>query len=112
MRLLHEDTDFVDLFVSHMLARTVRVERDLVDQLFNSVEKQLARSLLVLAQFGKGDQPQAIIPKVSPETLAKMIGTSRARVSAFLNKFRKLGLIDYNGGLRVNSSLLGVVLRD
>jgi len=112
VRLLHEDSDFADLFASHMLARAVRVEEELVDQLFDSVERQLARVLLSLAQFGKGDQPQPVILKISPETLAQMVGASRPRVSAFLNKFRKLGFIDYNGGLKVNSSLLSIVLRD
>jgi len=112
VRLLHEDSDFADLFVSYMLARTVRVEEDLVDQLFNSTERRLARALLLLSHFGKTDQPQPVIPKISQETLAQMVGASRARVSSFLNKFRKLGLIDYNGGLHVNSSLLSIVLRD
>jgi len=112
VRLLHEDADFADLFVSHMLVRTVRVEEDLVDQVFGSVERQLARVLLLLAQFGTGDPPRPVVPKISPESLAKMIGTSPPRVTAFLNKFRKLGFIDYNGGLRVNSSLLNIVLRD
>jgi CRP/FNR family transcriptional regulator, cyclic AMP receptor protein len=112
VRLLHEDTDFADLFVSYMLARTVRVEEDLVDQLFNSTERRLARALLLLSHFGKTDQPQPVIPKISQETLAQMVGASRARVSSFLNKFRKLGLIDYNGGIRVNNSLLSIVLRD
>jgi CRP/FNR family transcriptional regulator, cyclic AMP receptor protein len=112
VRLLHEDVDFADLFVSHTLARTVRAEEDLVDQLFNSTERRLARVLLLLAHFGKDGQPQPVIPKISQETLAQMVGASRARVSSFLNKFRKLGLIDYNGGLQVNSSLLSIVLRD
>jgi CRP/FNR family transcriptional regulator, cyclic AMP receptor protein len=112
VRLLHEDVDFADLFVSHTLARTVRAEEDLVDQLFNSTERRLARVLLLLAQFGKDGQPQPVIPKISQETLSQMVGASRARVSSFLNKFRKLGLIDYNGGLQVNSSLLSIVLRD
>jgi CRP/FNR family transcriptional regulator, cyclic AMP receptor protein len=112
VRLLHEDVDFADLFVSHTLARTVRAEEDLVDQIFNSTERRLARVLLLLAHFGKDGQPQPVIPKISQETLAQMVGASRARVSSFLNKFRKLGLIDYNGGLQVNSSLLSIVLRD
>ncbi|MGO9271422.1 MAG: Crp/Fnr family transcriptional regulator [Terriglobia bacterium] len=115
VRLLHEDSDFADLFVSYALARTVRVEEDLVDQLFNSTERRLARSLLLLSHFGKDGQPQSVVPKISQETLAQMVGASRARVSSFLNKFRKLGLIDYDnysGGLQVNSSLLSIVLRD
>jgi CRP/FNR family transcriptional regulator, cyclic AMP receptor protein len=112
VRLLHEDVDFADLFVSHTLARTVRAEEDLVDQLFNSTERRLARVLLLLAHFGKDGQPQPVIPKISQETLSQMVGASRARVSSFLNKFRKLGLIDYNGGLHVNSSLLSIVLHD
>jgi len=112
VRLLHEDVDFADLFVSWALARTVRVEEDLVDQLFNSTEKRLARALLLLSRFGKDGTPQNIVPQISQETLAQMVGASRARVSSFLNKFRKLGLIDYNGGLQVNSSLLSIVLRD
>ncbi|HMD96159.1 MAG TPA: Crp/Fnr family transcriptional regulator [Terriglobia bacterium] len=115
VRLLHEDVDFADLFVSYALARTVRVEEDLVDQLFNSTERRLARSLLLLSHFGKDGKPQSVVPKISQETLAQMVGASRARVSSFMNKFRKLGLIDYNGGnggLQVNSSLLSIVLRD
>jgi len=112
VRLVHEDADFADRFVSSMLARTVRVEQDLVDQLFDSVEIQLARVLLLLAQFGKADQPQPVFLKITPKALAQMIGTSRPRIAAFLNKFRRLGFIDYNGGLRVNSSLLTIVLRD
>ena len=112
VRLLHEDVDFADLFVSYALARTVRVEEDLVDQLFNSTERRLARVLLLLAHFGKDGQPQDVVPQISQETLAQMVGASRPRVSSFLNKFRKLGFIDYNGGLQVNSSLLSVVLSD
>jgi len=112
VRLLHEDVDFADLFVSYALARTVRVEEDLVDQLFNSTEKRLARALLLLSHFGKDGQPLSVVPQISQETLAQMVGASRARVSSFMNKFRKLGLIDYNGGLQVNSSLLSIVLRD
>jgi CRP/FNR family transcriptional regulator, cyclic AMP receptor protein len=99
-------------FVSHLLARTIRVEADLVDQLFNSSEKRLARALLLLANFGKEDRPEPIVAKISQETLAEMIGTTRARVSFFMNKFRKLGLIDYNGHLEIHSSLLNVVLHD
>ena len=112
VRLLHENAEFVDRFVSFALARTVRVEEDLVDQLFNSTEKRLARILLLLANFGQDGKPQTVIPKISQETLAQMVGASRPRVSSFLNKFRNLGFIDYNGGLRINSSLLSIALRD
>jgi CRP/FNR family transcriptional regulator, cyclic AMP receptor protein len=112
VRLLHEDGEFADCFVSYTLARTVRVEEDLVDQLFNSTEKRLARVLLLLANFGQDGKPQAVIPRISQETLAQMVGASRPRVSSFLNKFRKLGFIEYNGGLQVNSSLLRMALRD
>ena len=97
VRVLHEEPAFSEMFVSHLLARTIRVEADLVDQLFNSSEKRLARALLLLANFGKDGRPEPIIAKVSQETLAEMIGTTRSRVSFFMNKFRKLGLIDYNG---------------
>jgi CRP-like cAMP-binding protein len=100
------------MFVSHLLARTIRVEADLVDQLFNSSEKRLARALLLLANFGKDGRPEPIIAKVSQETLAEMIGTTRSRVSYFMNKFRKLGLIDYNGRIEIHSSLLNVVLHE
>jgi CRP/FNR family transcriptional regulator, cyclic AMP receptor protein len=100
------------MFVSHLLARTIRVEADLVDQLFNSSEKRLARALLLLANFGKEGRPEPIVAKISQETLAEMIGTTRARVSFFMNKFRKLGLIDYNGHLEIHSLLLNVVLHD
>jgi CRP/FNR family cyclic AMP-dependent transcriptional regulator len=112
IRLLHEDPTFSEMFVSHILARTVRVEADLVDQLFNSTEKRLARALLLLANFGKEDRPELVIAKVSQETLAEMIGTTRSRTSFFMNKFRRLGLIDYNGHLEVRRSLLNVVLHD
>lgn len=112
VRLLHEDAEFADCFVSYTLARTVRVEEDLVDHLFNSTEKRLARVLLLLANFGQEGKPQTVIPRISQETLAQMVGASRPRVSSFLNKFRKLGFIEYNGGLRVNSSLLRMALRD
>ena len=112
VRLLHEDAEFADCFVSYTLARTVRVEEDLVDQLFNSTEKRLARVLLLLANFGQEGRSQAVIPRISQETLAQMVGASRPLVSSFLNKFRKLGFIEYNGGLRVNSSLLRMALRD
>jgi len=112
VRLLHEDAEFADHFVSYALARTVRVEEDLVDQLFNSTEKRLARVLLLLANFGQDGKPQPVIPRISQEILAQMVGASRSRVSSFLNKFRKLGFIDYNGGLQVNSSLLRMALRE
>jgi CRP/FNR family cyclic AMP-dependent transcriptional regulator len=112
IRVLHDESGFSEMFVSHLLARTIRVEEDLVDQLFNSSEKRLARALLLLANFGKDVRPEPIIAKVSQETLAEMIGTTRSRVSFFMNKFRKLGLIDYNGHLEVHSSLLNVVLHD
>jgi hypothetical protein len=108
----HQEPAFSEMFVSHLLARTIRVEADLVDQLFNSSEKRLARALLLLANFGKEGRPEQIVAKISQETLAEMIGTTRARVSFFMNKFRKLGLIDYNGHLEIHSSLLNVVLHD
>jgi CRP/FNR family transcriptional regulator, cyclic AMP receptor protein len=111
-RVIHEEPAFAELFISHLLARNSRVEEDLVDQLFNSSEKRLARTLLLLANFGKEGRPEPIIAKVSQETLAEMIGTTRSRVSFFMNKFRKLGLIDYNGHIEVHSSLLNVVLHD
>ena len=111
-RVIHEEPAFAELFISHLLARNSRVEEDLVDQLFNSSEKRLARTLLLLANFGKEGRPEPIIAKVSQETLAEMIGTTRSRVSFFMNKFRKLGLIDYNGSIEVHSSLLSVVLHD
>jgi CRP-like cAMP-binding protein len=111
-RVIHEEPAFAELFIAHLLARNSRVEEDLVDQLFNSSEKRLARTLLLLANFGKEGRPEPIIAKVSQETLAEMIGTTRSRVSFFMNKFRKLGLIDYNGSIEVHSSLLNVVLRD
>jgi CRP/FNR family transcriptional regulator, cyclic AMP receptor protein len=112
IRVLHEEPAFSELFVSHLLARTIRVEADLVDQLFNSSEKRLARALLLLANFGKEGQPEPIIAKVSQETLAEMIGTTRSRVSFFMNKFRKLGLITYNGQIEIHRSLLNVVLHE
>ena len=111
-RVIHEEPAFAELFISHLLARGSRVEEDLVDQLFNSSEKRLARILLLLANFGKEGRPEPIIAKISQETLAEMIGTTRSRVSFFMNKFRELGLIDYNGGIAVHSSLLNVVLHD
>jgi CRP-like cAMP-binding protein len=109
---LHDNVRFSDRFLSHMLARNIRIEEDLVDQLFNSSEKRLARALLLLARYGDLDQPQRVLPKLSQELLAEMIGTTRSRVNFFMNKFRKLGFIDYNGGLRIDSSLLSVVLHD
>src|SRR6202171_4508960 len=112
VRVLHDEPAFSEMFVEHLLARTIRVEEDLVDQLFNSTEKRLARALLLLANFGKEGRPEPIIGKVSQETLAEMIGTTRSRVSFFMNKFRKLGFISYNGRVEVHSSLLGVVLHD
>jgi CRP-like cAMP-binding protein len=112
VRVLHDEPAFSELFVSHLLARTIRVEADLVDQLFNSSEKRLARALLLLANFGKEGRPEPIVARVSQETLAEMIGTTRSRVSHFMNKFRQLGFIDYNGGIEVHSSLLSVVLHD
>ena len=112
MRVLHEEPAFSEMFVSHLLLRTIRVEEDLIDQLFNSSEKRLARALLLLANFGKEGRPEPIIAKVSQETLAEMIGTTRSRVNFFMNKFRKLGLIDYNGHIEVHSSLLNVVLHE
>jgi CRP/FNR family cyclic AMP-dependent transcriptional regulator len=112
VRILHDEPAFSEMFVSHLLARTIRVEEDLVDQLFNSSEKRLARALLLLANFGKVGRPEPIIAKVSQETLAEMIGTTRSRVSHFMNKFRELGFIDYNGTMEVHSSLLSVVLHD
>ena len=112
IRVLHEEPAFSEMFVSHLLARTLRVEADLVDQLFNSSEKRLARALLLLANFGKEGEPEPILAKISQETLAEMIGTTRSRVSAFMNKFRELGLIDYNGRIEVHRSLLNVVLHE
>jgi CRP/FNR family cyclic AMP-dependent transcriptional regulator len=112
VRVLHEEPVFAELFMAYLLAHTIRVEEDLVDQLFNSSEKRLARVLLLLAHFGKEGKPETVITKISQETLAEMIGTTRSRVSYFMNKFRKLGFIDYNGELHVHSSLLNVVLHD
>jgi CRP/FNR family transcriptional regulator, cyclic AMP receptor protein len=109
---LHREHAFSDLFVAYLLARNIRYEEDLVDQLFNSTEKRLARILLLLAHFGKEGNPETVVPKITQETLAEMIGTTRARVSFFMNRFRKLGFIHYNGGLQVHSSLLNVVLHD
>ena len=111
-RVLHDELAFSQMFISHILARNARVEEDLVDQLFNSTEKRLARLLLLLANFGKEGRPEPILAKISQETLAEMIGTTRSRVSHFMNKFRKLGFINYNGHLEVHNSLLGVLLVD
>ena len=112
MLALHHEHAMSDLFVAYLLRRNIRYEADLVDQLFNSSEKRLARILLLLAHFGKEGKPEKVIPKISQKTLAEMVGTTRPHVSAFMNKFRKLGFIDYNGGLEVHSSLLNVVLHD
>ena len=112
IRVLHDEPAFSEVFVAHLLARSIRVEEDLIDQLFNSSEKRLARVLLLLANFGKDGQPEPVIAKISQETLAEMVGTTRSRVSFFLNKFRKLGFIDYKDRLEVHSSLLTVVLHD
>jgi len=112
MRVLHEEPTFAELFMSYLLAHSIRIQEDLVDQLFNSSEKRLARVLLLLAHFGKKGKPEPVIAKVSQETLAEMIGTTRSRVSYFMNKFRRLGFINYNGGLHVHSSLLNIVLHD
>jgi len=112
LKLLHEEHDLSDRFIRFMLARNIRIEEDLIDQLFNSSEKRLARALLLLARYGKEDQPHGLLPKVSQETLAEMVGTTRSRVNFFMNKFRKLGFIKYNGGLQINTSLLSVVLHE
>jgi len=112
IRLLREEPEFSDRFIQYMLSRNLRIEEDLVDQLFNSSEKRLARTLLLLARYGKEDKPQRVLPKLSQEMLAEMIGTTRSRVNFFMNKFRKLGFIEYNGGLKINTSLLSVVLHE
>jgi CRP/FNR family cyclic AMP-dependent transcriptional regulator len=112
VRVIHQEPAFSEMFIAHLLGRTIRIEADLVDQLFNSSEKRLARLLLLLANFGKEGKPEPILATISQETLAEMIGTTRSRVSFFMNKFRKLGLIDYNGDIEVHSSLLNVVLND
>jgi CRP/FNR family transcriptional regulator, cyclic AMP receptor protein len=109
---LHDQHELSDLFINFVLTRNIRIEADLVDRLFNSTEKRLARALLLLARYGKQDQPQRKLPKVSQETLAEMIGTTRTRVNLFMNKFKKLGFVKYNGGIEVNTSLLSVVLHD
>jgi CRP-like cAMP-binding protein len=112
VRVLHQENVFSDGFVAFLLARNARIQADLIDQLFNSSEKRLARVLLLLAQFGKSGEPDTVIPKMSQETLAEMIGTTRSRVSFFLNRFRKMGFIEYNGEIKVHSSLLNVILHD
>jgi CRP/FNR family cyclic AMP-dependent transcriptional regulator len=112
IRVMHEEHTFSDLFVKFLLARSMRTQADLVDQLFNSSEKRLARILLLMAEFGKPGEPETLIPKISQETLAEMIGTTRSRVSFFMNRFRKLGFVEYNGRIRVHKSLLNVVLHD
>jgi CRP/FNR family cyclic AMP-dependent transcriptional regulator len=112
IRVLHEEPAFAELFTAYLLSHSIRIQEDLVDQLFNSSEKRLARVLLLLAHFGKEGKPETVIAKINQETLAEMIGTTRSRVSFFMNKFRKLGFIDYNGELHVHSSLLNVVLHD
>jgi CRP/FNR family cyclic AMP-dependent transcriptional regulator len=111
-RVLHTQHAFSDRFIKHMLSRNIRVEEDLIDQLFNSTEKRLARTLLLLARYGKKDEPQKVLAKISQETLAEMIGTTRSRVNLFMNKFKKLGFVHTNGGLHINPSLLSVVLHD
>ena len=110
--VLHKEPTFAELFMSYLLAHSIRIQEDLVDQLFNSSEKRLARILLLLAHFGKEGKPEPVVAKISQEMLAEMIGTTRSRVSFFMNKFRKLGFIEYNGGLHVHSSLLNIVLHD
>jgi len=112
IRVLHVDHTFSDRFISHMVSRNIRIEEDLIDQLFNSSEKRLARILLLMAEFGEPGEPETLIPKISQETLAEMIGTTRSRVSFFMNRFRKLGFIEYNGRIRVHKSLLRVILHD
>jgi CRP/FNR family transcriptional regulator, cyclic AMP receptor protein len=112
LRVLHAEHELSDHFIAYMLAHNIRIEEDLIDQLFNSSEKRLARTLLLLARYGKQEQPDRILPKVSQETLASMVGTTRSRVNFFMNKFRKLGFIEYNGKIKVNKSLLTVVLHE
>ncbi len=112
IRVMHEEHSFSDLFMAFLLARSMRTQADLVDQLFNSSEKRLARILLLMAEFGKPGEPEMLIPEITQETLADMIGTTRSRVSFFMNRFRKLGFIEYNGRIRVNKSLLNIVLHD
>jgi CRP/FNR family cyclic AMP-dependent transcriptional regulator len=112
IRLLHSQRAFADRFIAHMLVRNARLEADLVDQLFNSSEKRLARTLLLLARYGQGEKPLGKLPKISQETLAEMVGTTRSRVNFFMNKFKKLGFVEYNGGLKVHPSLLTVVVHE
>jgi CRP/FNR family transcriptional regulator, cyclic AMP receptor protein len=112
LKVLHEQHALSDRFISFLLTRNIRIEEDLIDQLFNSSEKRLARALLLLARYGKEDKPHGALPKVSQEMLAEMVGTTRSRVNFFMNKFRKLGFVEYNGGLQINTSLLSVVLHD
>ena len=112
IRVLHAEHEFSDRFISYMVGRNIRIEEDLIDQLFNSSEKRLARTLLLLARYGNNEKPQFVLPKISQETLAEMVGTTRSRVNFFMNKFKKLGFINYDGGLHVNDSLLSVVLHD
>jgi CRP/FNR family cyclic AMP-dependent transcriptional regulator len=112
VRLLHEQHALSDRFIAHMLARNIRIEEDLIDQLFNSSEKRLARTLLLLARYGKPNKPVRAVPPISQETLAEMVGTTRSRVNFFMKKFERLGFIDYRDGLKVNNSLLTVVLHD
>ena len=112
IRVLHVEHEFSDRFIAYMVGRNIRIEEDLVDQLFNSSEKRLARTLLLLARYGNHEKPQFVLPKISQETLAEMVGTTRSRVNFFMNKFKKLGFIKYDGGLHVNDSLLSVVLHD
>jgi CRP-like cAMP-binding protein len=112
MRALHKEQTFSDRFIAYLLTRNIRIEEDLVDQLFNSIEKRLARTLLLLARYGKQEHPEKVLPRISQETLAKIVGTTRSRVNVFMNKFRRLGFIRYNGSLHINGSLLSVVLSD
>jgi CRP/FNR family cyclic AMP-dependent transcriptional regulator len=112
IRVLHRDAAFAEVFTTYLLSRNIRMEEDLVDQLFNSSEKRLARILLLLANFGKEGRPEPVVPKISQETLAELVGTTRSQISHFMNKFRKLGFVEYNGRLEVHSSLLHVVLHD
>ena len=112
IRLLHQQRTFSDRFIAHMLARNTRLEEDLVDQLFNASERRLARTLLLLARYGRVEGPRRVLPRISQEVLAEMVGTTRSRVNFFMNKFRKLGFIEYNGGLKIHNSLLSVVLHD
>jgi CRP/FNR family transcriptional regulator, cyclic AMP receptor protein len=112
IRVLHDEQKFATKFIQYMLERNIRIEADLVDQLFNSSEKRLARALLILARYGKEGEPKTLVAKISQETLAELVGTTRSRVNFFMNKFRKMGFIHYNGGLQVHSSLLNVVLHD